>query len=821
MHIRNVAMLLFCGILVTASFPVSVTNAEHQQNVTYVDDLVDTIPSVNDSYTFQIDIWFMMSQNLDTNAFLQRLPKWYAPVERYPTFFSSSPVFDVNYTLVYNVRYFNSSEILEFRNQIYNWSNVGMAPLYLGNLSESARYVPSDPVEDYLVGEGIQNPTMVFIDTYTPDPTGFEYYYYNASSFDIDGYSNPRPYGATYQVSGGGHKAPLLWFDFSAGPTNYRGDVFPHITQMNETSLMDAMVDHLQRAIELRFIPSWIYSPIYGYDTVTFDFVLVDLTNGNYDFLSKLNTTYLLEQYSQLNPYATWQTSIRTWDYQNDSTFMNILASSKNTTDHSYDSWNILSYLESIKPTMFNSSTKENLIIPVFLFGFPDDWLFDAFLGLADNEGQNFSFVVAAANERWSDPTPDLEPWLTTQTTLPSGAYVYFNSSFGYTNNILRTTVNSDQPVNVYLLNPFEYEKYVSGGNFTPIMSYSGVTSLEFNYTTSVYQNYYWVIENAGANTATVDWQIDSFEDRSFGFTFVVMHETGHAFGLSHPHDGFSWQQYEQLGYGEIFDWTWDLSYTQMSYAHHYSDISIMDMYTYYRGIFPKMSRDIQQDFENIIVGIKQSTNYVPSHVKQLVDLVDGVMWNYSLVFGMWQESNVPSYLLDYLHVKPMDFFEMAYTVRGWLDELRNYTFDISLPITVSNGNATDYILTIVDQDTGKIYYNGSLADLSNITLGWVKVSVIVTRTTDGMIVTQDVNTWEVSEIAIDLSTMPAITSTPASTSETSTDMSSNTSNPSLSQTHTPPNETSESAPAPISLIPIFMALVAIAVRKLHVRKQI
>ncbi|RMG22108.1 MAG: hypothetical protein D6732_26185 [Methanobacteriota archaeon] len=706
------------------------------------------------SYPYNIEIWVMMTQEFDRDALLNRLPSWYAPIERYPSFYSTDFVYDLNYTINYSFRNFTTTEILEFRDFIYNNSVQDLPPLYMGDMASVARYVPSDMVEEYLVSLGMDKPTIVFIDTFTPDPSGFEYYYYNASSVDLEGYSNPRPYGATYQTSGGGHKAPLLWYDFSAGPTSYRGDDFPHISQMNDTELLDAMVHHLQRAIELRFLPSWIYSPIYSYNTVTLDYVLIDLSNGSYDFLSKLNTDYIIQQYSQLIPMANWTTRIREYNYTQDQNLLNILIQDRNDTSHRYYSWNIVNYLKTLKYSLFNDSTKEDLIIPIFLFTFPDDWLFDSFLGLANNEGANFSFVISAANERWSDPQPDFESMIQNTISLNGGQWTAISNQYGYTNEIVQTILTSDLPLNIYLLDPFEFAKYANGSTFTPLAAYSGVSSVNFNFSAHVYQDYYWVFENPNLNPVNLTYEITTFEDRSFGLTFVTMHEMGHAFGLSHPHDGFSWIDFNNTGNGEFLDWLWDMSYSQMTYAHHYREISIMDKFTYFRGILPKMMKDFERRYNILKDSILNQTRWIPDQMYFDMMDVQGILWNMTLAFTNWMEKNVPGYLQDIPYGKPADFFPAFEFLMQRMEELESYDLEIHLPVFVENGNPEDYWIKLENEDTGTIYYDGLLSEIDTLNTTYAMILATVTLIKNGTVAVFLFLTWDITELRIDLASI-------------------------------------------------------------------
>lgn len=70
----------------------------------------------------------------------------------------------------------------------------------------------------------------------------------------------------------------------------------------------------------------------------------------------------------------------------------------------------------------------------------------------------------------------------------------------------------------------------------------------------------------------------------SQGYTKLVIHEVGHILGLRHPHDGWSWDRYNDIGNPEVSDWLRDLISTPMTYAHQDTIFSTFDYDTLDRG---------------------------------------------------------------------------------------------------------------------------------------------------------------------------------------------------------------------------------------------
>ncbi len=67
--------------------------------------------------------------------------------------------------------------------------------------------------------------------------------------------------------------------------------------------------------------------------------------------------------------------------------------------------------------------------------------------------------------------------------------------------------------------------------------------------------------------------------DAGYGLTTTQIHEFGHHIGMSHPHDGFDWEEMRDFGPGRdrFFAWSGDQSNTIMSYIDVNWDFSQFD----------------------------------------------------------------------------------------------------------------------------------------------------------------------------------------------------------------------------------------------------
>ncbi len=708
-------------------------------------DLPQNLPQLNKKLNYSIDIWIMMEAQFNEELFLSQLPKWYAPIERFPPFYMSGQNYDKNYTLNYNLKYFSKADILAYRDFIYSQASISWAPFFIKDKASKARYIPSVSVEDYFIKQSPQRPTMVFIDTYTSDPDGHFYYYYNASELNVGRHVDPRRYASMYQISGGGRTIPLLWYDYSAGPVQYSGEMYPFITDMDSSDMLATdMAYRLQKAIELRFIPSWLYEPIFSIGSIIFEFVLIDLDPSEYNFWDAIDINYILEKYKTMNPFVDWKARTSTFNVSSDQSFLSAINSAKFDSNHTYDADVILDYLDTVYTDIFNSSTPSERVIPVFLFGLPDDWRFDAFAGIAHNTNGDFTYIISSINRFSADPSIDLlnPAWYKRSTSITVGNYDSFSTTLFGIPAYFELNITSSDSVDVLVLTEGEFNKWRDFDSYEAVYSFPDVKTISHNISLNIYTTYYWVFSNPSGKTAQIDVNIAYYSDMSYGLTVLTMHEIGHAIGLSHPHDGWSWLQYYETGFGEFVDWQWDMSYTQMTYAADHREISFMDIQTYHRGIIPKIMAEIADSYLDIRNSITNKTQYVPQVIYEKAKEIEGFVFSIKLIFEALQSNNMP---VDYQSNKFIDSYlalQAAREVFSLLQSISDLNFEIVLTFEGINGNPSTVKIIVVDLWTGKTLVNSSLSETPTVQMTWVDLNVTLIDLNSGKVVSFIEKSW-------------------------------------------------------------------------------
>ena len=603
--------ILITGLMIANGFVVLASGTQGESATSFA------TPQLQTSFDYEITVVFLGIDESRINAtdILERLPDWYAPIDG--VFWRTA--YNDEFSLSYNFVFADEETVTDYGAFIHDNSNEDRSPLFIQPEYPRARYIHSSLVEEYLttnVSSG-SVATLVIIDTYSQDPTEyFPYYYnntYNELDAELDGWSStPIPWASTYQIAGGGENSRLLWLDLSAGPTEYHsyGDsteggvenIRPVWEYTSQKELTGDIVEYITQAVECRFLPSVGYRAGYAYREVRFEVLLVDLANSELKFEEQLKPDYIASQYARYLPFVEWTYSIAEWDYQSDAAALALFEQISDYEHQIYDVFALRDYLDVRYTSFFNSSTPDRFVIPIFLFLMPDGWRFDPdWGGFSKEVNGEFAYIVGRA-------TPTLvNPDYTFQGSIPLYDLVVEKGSYfsypGEVENYLDLNVTltvHNGNVSMYILDEYGFNQFKQSLPFesllqsqmTGLTNTSGIAESEAE--VRILGQYYFVIENTGQENANVDLVADISESIFVGFTWKMMHEIGHAFGLNHPHDAYSYGNYDHPDAtpGIYLSWLWDMSYSQMGYANQAPEISIMDIDTLQREAIPEMWAD-------------------------------------------------------------------------------------------------------------------------------------------------------------------------------------------------------------------------------------
>lgn len=633
-----------------------------------------TIPSIPNSVNYDVDIVFLgINESQIINSFVDRLPQWYAPVDTMEYLLSNyKKEYDLNFTLSYHLHFLNPEKAKDYRTYLCANSAEDRSPWFIQPEQPTARYIHSDLAENYLSQNVVvsSNPTLIIIDTYSFDPVGHTPYYYNASYNELDeqfagSASNPIPWASTYQIAGGGADSRLLWLDLSAGSTVYHSYGASTVGEVNDSSIppiwsydnnasskfTDDLTKYVATALETRLLPSYGYLPwhIAVYEEMKFEMLLVDLDPSNFDFLSKINGDYIVAEYQRVNPFINWTYSLSEWEWASDPGFVYNLETYTDHTSKIYSLPEILAYLDSNYRNIFNSSSSDTQIIPIFLFALPSgygvnpDWG-----GFCRTVSGEFAYIYSKITLDDADlahvetGTNNLDDIPFNQLT-PGSDFVI--SEYGGRHNEiidLSVTINTGS-MNLYLVDDYNYYRFNQSLPFTDLLNnslsnLSNITSTQkTSFSSHIFSLYHLILEDSGNTALNFDLNITISTNLSRGYTWKTMHEIGHALGLNHPHNGFSWGNYDhsKSRSGMYLDWLWDMSYSQTNYAYNAPTISIMDIDTLMRGAIPYYWKNATHSIAGLYEAASNKLETLPekftTHLARAIDYLNQSIDRYSL----------------------------------------------------------------------------------------------------------------------------------------------------------------------------------------------
>jgi hypothetical protein len=377
-------------------------------------------------------------------------------------------------------------------------------------------------------------------------------------------------------------------------------------------------VKYISKAVETRILPSYTYIPPAPTKEVKIEMIIIDFDPSDYDYSSALNGSYIVSEYQRINPLINWTYSVSEWDWESDDEFIENLNLVFDNSTNTFYIQEFQSYLDNKYKDLFNDSTVEREVIPVILFTYPSYYRFEPDWGgftktvYDEDEGiWKFGYTFCKLDSHSADPDFVESDSVTINNFEISKGSSFINAiNLGIYNEILELSVEIDRGlINIYFLDEYNYNHFNQSLPFIDLFNnsmenLSNVSGLKkVRFPINIYGLYHLIVENIGNSSSNFNITISLSRDWMGGFTWKSMHEVGHAIGLQHPHQGFSWHLYNQYSMlsGMYYYWLWDFSYTQVCYANNAPTVSIMDIDTVRRGMIPSYWKKAIEKMQGII----------------------------------------------------------------------------------------------------------------------------------------------------------------------------------------------------------------------------
>ena len=533
---------------------------------------------------------------IDVNAISEELPKTYSQIQREKHFMLNQFVifneFNIEYDFAFSAANFANSYAVFIQNNhredIAPWwlQEKGVAKSWYVDVAKAQSWVTSNAPFKLDVGY-----TLIIADTFHTNPKIKNYYFYNASRPDLDIGRDPAPERNMFSIAFGGSSRYLI-LDLTAGPSNYRDT--PNIKLIvdyaeNEVGQLNKdLAFYIQSAVELRFVPSYLYTPLFRPS------YLVNVTIFSKDpslsYARYFNKQRMLDEFHQLLPFSTFSGEVREVPAKDDEDLFQVI-------DQATDQYGIMNHSIVVNYLLANrgkyvASHGDDYVIPVFVFGgYQSEILGTA----AGDENGDFAFVADVTDPTTLGINPMDVPIFSGEGGLAPDKWAYEAVLMNYNMKMtIRLDVKSGEllvfVVDAYNLWLYDQTEDINKISFTMEPEVWKKGSYEKTVTPSAPQGkYYLVVSNFGKGNAIFSGDIFTTRTLAYGLTWTTVHEGGHSLGLSHPHDGFSWKFYEtgipKDSPGEYVFWLWDFSDTPMTYATSNPKFDQLDKDNMYRGI--------------------------------------------------------------------------------------------------------------------------------------------------------------------------------------------------------------------------------------------
>lgn len=591
----------FCVFLIISSSLLTVSQSSRTVLGTSVSDFPEVpqpgSPILTD-IPLQVNVIFMgvPESFIDINAIAEELPKTYSQIQREKHFMLDQFVifngFDINYDFSFSPAEFANSYAAfvqnNHREDTAPWwlQERGVAESWYIDVSEAQSWMTGNAPFQFDFGY-----TLIIVDTFHTDPKIENYYFYNSSRPDLDIGRDPAPESNMFSIAFGGSSRYLM-LDLTAGPSNYQDTPNIKLIVDYAESMLDQLnrdlAFYIQSAIELRFIPSYLYTPFYR--PSYFVNVTIFSRDPSFSYAAYFNKQRMLDEFHEFLPFSAFSGEVRELPAEDDEKLFNVI----NRATDKYGVMNhsiVLDYLLENRGK-YVASHGEDYVIPVFVFGGYQSEI----LGVAaGDEKGDFSFVAEVTDPTTLGISSMNVPIFSGEGGLVPDDWAYAAVLMNYNMKMtIRLDVKSGEifvfVVDAYNLWLYDQTEDIDKISFTMEPEVWREGSYEKTIAPSAPQGkYYLVVSNFGGRNAIFSGDIFTTRTLAYGLTQTTIHEAGHSIGLSHPHDGFSWIFYEEGipkdSPGEYSFWLWDFSDTPETYAIRNSKFDQLDKDNIYRGI--------------------------------------------------------------------------------------------------------------------------------------------------------------------------------------------------------------------------------------------
>ena len=546
----------------------------------------------------QVNIIFMgiPESLIDINAISEELPKTYGQIQRQKHYMLDQFVifneFDISYDFSFSPASFADSYAAfvqnNHREDIAPWwlQEKGVATSWYVDVAKAQSWVTTNAPFKFDVGY-----TLIIVDTFHTNPKIKTYYFYNASRPDLDVGRDPAPESNMFSIAFGGSSRYLL-LDLTAGPSNYQDTpnlkLIVDYTESELDQLNKDLAFYIQSAVELRFTPSYLYTPLYR--PSYFVNMTIFSKDPSFSYARYFSKQRMLDEFHEFLPFSTFSGEVRELPAKDDEKLFNVInqaTDQRGVMNHSI----VVDYLLGNRGE-YVASHGDDYVIPVLVFG----GYRSEILGVsAGDQNGDFAFVAEVTDPTTLGIGPMRVPILSGEGGLVPDDWAYAAVPMNYNMNMtIRLEVKSGEllvfVVDAYNLWLYDQTRDINRISFTMEREVWRKGSYERTITPSAPQGrYYLVVFNSGKENAIFSGDIFTSRTLAYGLTQTTIHEAGHSFGLSHPHDGFSWKFYK-AGIpkdlpGEYAFWLWDFSDTPETYAISNPKFDQLDKDNMYRGI--------------------------------------------------------------------------------------------------------------------------------------------------------------------------------------------------------------------------------------------